>query len=53
MGYIMEKENSYKDAAQHYEQVSKMCIMIKNAKVLFFEFINLICCIFCNLGMEV
>ena len=21
MGYIMEKENSYKDAAQHYEQV--------------------------------
>ena len=22
MGYIMEKENSYKDAAQHYEQVT-------------------------------
>ena len=21
MGYIMEKESSYKDAAQHYEQV--------------------------------
>ena len=26
MGYIMEKESSYKDAAAHYEQVCLLCI---------------------------
>ena len=33
MGYIMEKENSYKDAAQHYEQVFKkysLCMIARN-----------------------
>ena len=33
MGYIMEKENSYKDAAQHYEQVYEiytLCIIARN-----------------------
>ena len=32
MGYIMEKENSYKDAAQHYEQVFKiysLCMIVR------------------------
>ena len=27
MGYIMEKESSYKDAAQHYEQVSNLYLL--------------------------
>lgn len=37
MGYIMEKESSFKDAAQHYEQVSQRedgCFLVEVLIVL-------------------
>ena len=45
MGYIMEKENSYKDAAQHYEQVFKihsLCMIARNLYMLIHKLLSIL-----------